>query len=108
MKQKKRVVVFDGEQYDGGWPPEDARRCVAWFSEKLESIPSKYRATAKIEIDARGGYEDSYYARIKIYYDRPETDDEENTREAETRRQQEVKKEQELRTLAALKAKYES
>lgn len=108
MKQQKQVVVFDGEQYDGEWPPEDATGCIAWFSEKLESIPPEYRSAAKIEIDVKGSYVNSCYARIEIYYDRTETDDEENAREAENQRRREAQKAQELRTLAALKAKYES
>lgn len=100
--------VFDKEQYDSGWPPTDATECVAWFAVKLAEIPAEYRAGAKIYIDSRSSYEDSSYARIEIYYDRPETDDEMAAREAEERRRQEAQKAQEIRTLAALKAKYGS
>ena len=40
------------------------------------------------------GYEDSHYARIEIYYDRPETDDKMAARDAEERRRQEAQKAQ--------------
>ncbi len=108
MRSDKRVVVFKQEQYDGEWPSTDATECVAWFAGKLAEIPEEYRAGAKIEIDSRSGYEDSSYACIEIYYDRPETDDEMTAREAEERRRKEAQTAQELRTLAALKAKYGS
>ena len=109
MRKETRVTIFDKEQYDGGeWPPTDATECVAWFSGKLEAIPAEYRATAKVEIESVASYEDSHYAHIVIYYDRPETDDEMAAREAEELRHQEAQKAQELRTLAALKAKYGS
>lgn len=108
MMKQTRVTVFDKEQYDGEWPPTDMTECVAWFAGKLETIPSEYRATAKVEIESVSVYEDSHYARIEIYYDRPENDGEMAAREAEERCRQEAQKEQELRTLAALKAKYGS
>ena len=105
-RMQKRAMVFDNEQYDGEWPPENAAECVAWFSRKLEYIPEEHRATAKIEIDSVGGYEGEHYARIQIYYDRPETDDEMAERETYERRYQEEVVAKELQTLAALKAKY--
>lgn len=106
MKQQTRIAVFDEEQYDGEWPPEDAAECVAWFAGKLEAVPAEHRATARIEIDSAGGYEGSHYGRIKIYYIRQETDEETASREKEEQRRQQAQKEHELRTLAELKAKY--
>ena len=105
MKKQMRITVFDKEQYDDEWPPEDAARCVAWFADKLEAIPSEHRAKAKIEIDSVGCYE-SHHGHIEIYYDRQETDDEMAAREAEELRGQEAQKARDLRTLAKLKAKY--
>ena len=106
MRQQKRVNVFDQERYDGEWPPTDATEFVAWFAGKLGEIPVEYMASAKIKIDTRGSYEDSSYAHIEIYYDRPETNTEMAEREAEELRRKEAQKAQELRTLEALKAKY--
>ncbi len=107
MRKQKRVVVFDEEQYDGEWPPISATECVAWFTKKIETIPSEHRATATIEIDSVDSYEDTSYARIVISYDRPETDDEMMIREKEELRCREEQEARELRTLAGLKAKYE-
>ena len=106
MRKQNRIVVFDQEQYDGEWPPENAMECVAWFAAKIAEIPNKYKTTAKIEIESVSSYEDSHYARIEIYYDRPETDEEMSEREAEERRRQEAQIAKELRTLAELQAKY--
>lgn len=108
MRKQTRVTIFDKEQYDGEWPPTDATECVAWFAGKLDAIPAEYRETAKVEIESVASYEDSHYARIVIHYYRPETDDEMASREAQELGCQEAQKARELRTLAALKAKYES
>ena len=106
MRNITQVIVFDKEQYEGDWPPTDATEYVAWFAAKLESIPSEYRATAKIIISGVGSYEDSYYLNIEIYYHRPEVDDEMAYRGVEERLREEQQKAQELRTLATLTAKY--
>ena len=106
MKQQTRVTVFDKEQYDGEWPPEDATECVAWFAGKLEAIPPEHRATAKIVIDSAGGYDGSHYGHIEIYYMRQETDEEMASREKAEQRRQQKQKESDLRMLAELKAKY--
>ena len=107
MRKQKRVVVFDEEKYDGEWPPTSAPECVAWFTKKLETIPLEYTATATVEIDSVDRYEGTSYAHIVISYNRPETDDEVADREKEELRRQEAQKALELRSLAALKAKYE-
>ncbi len=106
MRREKRVIVFEEEKYDGDWPPDDAAGYIAWFVEKLNSIPEEYRANATIEIGSRRSYEDISFATLEIYYTRPETDSEMAARKAEERRRQEAAKAEELRTLAALKAKY--
>lgn len=46
MKKQIKVEVFNKEEYDGEWPPEDAEEFIAWFVEKVETIPEEYRATA--------------------------------------------------------------
>lgn len=70
------VPVFDGEIYDGDWPPEDADGFLAWFKNKIATVPEEHRGGVKIELDSRGGYEDSHYASIAIVYWRKETPDE--------------------------------
>ncbi len=108
MRKQKRVDVFNKEKYDGAWPPLGATEFVAWFARKLGEIPSEYWASANIEIDSRSVCEGSSYASIEIYYVRPETDEEMAFRESEELFIKEAQKKRELRTLADLKAKYES
>lgn len=106
MRQQKQVVLFDEEQYGGGWPPRNATEYIAWFTEKLECIPAEYRATASIDIDSVSSYEDSHYARIQITYIRPETDEEVVIREAQEQAREAARKAFDLKQLAALKEKY--
>ena len=108
MRNITQVIVFDKEQYEGDWPPNDATEYVAWFAAKIEAIPAEYRDTAKIKLESVNSYEDSHDVHLEIYYHRPETDDEMAYRGVEERRREEQQNAQELRTLAALKAKYES
>jgi hypothetical protein len=106
MRKQIRITIFDQEQYDSEWPPTDAKKCIEWFTKKLESIEAEYRETAKIEITSFNSYGDSRYSRIVIYYDRFETDREIEIREAEELRHQERRKERELKKLAMLQEKY--
>ena len=106
MKKIITVTVFDKEQYNGEWPPEDAAGAIAWLSEKVGSIPEAFRSTAKIEFNSVGGYEGSHCAQIEITYTRPETDEEESDRiQAEETRLQRQRA-SEMDTLARLQAKY--
>lgn len=107
MRKNKEIIIFDQEQYDGEWPPENAMKCLAWFSAKVEDIPQEFRSTAKIEIEGFGGYEGSAYANIKITYVRPETDEEVAERELKESNQKSQQELRERQQLAALKAKYE-
>ena len=108
MKRSRTVIVFEEEQYDGEWIPNNAAEVLEWLSDKVNSIPEEFRDSALFEVDARSNYEDSAYASIRISYVRPETDEEEAKREDEERRHAERRRDGELRKLAELKAKYES
>jgi len=108
MTKQIKITIFYQEQYGGpDWPPEDAIKYIEWFSEKLASIPEEHRKNAKIELDSSGGYEDSSYVKIKIYYSREETDLEIQAREEKERFAREETKKRDLAMLSALKAKYE-
>ena len=102
----KRIIVFKGEQYDNGFPPTDATECVRWFQEKLEAIPVEYREGARIEIESVGSYEDSHYATVEVYYDRPETPAEEAERMGRDVVLAKQREQQERTLLAKLQAKY--
>lgn len=98
MKKQKRVIIFDKNQYDGDWPPEDAAGCVAWFASKLEAIPLEHRDTAKIEIYSSLSYDVDHSGHIEIYYTRLETFEEMKIREVDELRYKENRK-KELRKL---------
>ena len=103
-----KVEVFNEEQYDGEWPSENGAEFIAWFQEKLESIPQEFRGSAKIELDSVSGYEGSSYASIEIYYYRPETEEEAKVRESKSQYRAELLRQRELRQLEELKRKYDA
>lgn len=101
------VIVYQGEQYDDGFP--DLCRLIdviGWLNDLLQSIPSEFRGDAKCEIDSRSGWEGSHYATIEISYRRPETDEEMVQRHAKERARIDVRAAEEIAALKALKAKY--
>src|SRR3989442_328148 len=100
----ERVVVFDNERYDGEWPPQNGPRFVAWFQARLDSVPEEFRGNVQIEVGSVSGYEDSHYARIEIYYDRPPTEAEVRARKADA----ENRRARELLELRARVARLES
>ena len=100
------VDVFKKEQYDGEWPEENAIKFLAWFEEKINSIPKEFKDSAKVELEAVSSYGGCAYASIEIYYYRPETDEEEIARKAKEQNKAELQKQRELRQLEELKRKY--
>lgn len=110
MKNDERrtiqVSVFDGEQYDGGWPDGTLIKVIEWFQGKLAEIPEEYRQSATCDISSSPNWGDSHCGRIEIDYWRPETDEEMQARLAEYKAEAERNRSQELATLAALEAKY--
>lgn len=103
--KKMKVERFTVESFDSNWPPEDAVGCITWFQNLLESVPSEYRHTAKIDIGSDTSYEVDH-ARIGISYTRPETDAEEAERERREQVKEEANRSKELQLLAQLQAKY--
>jgi len=100
------VEVFKKEQYDGDWPERNAIEFLAWFEEKINSIPEEFRREAKIELEALSSYEESAYVSLEIYYYRPETGDEELVRKSKEQNRIELVKQRELKQLEELKRKY--
>lgn len=106
---KKTIKVCEVERSYGNedWPPVDPAGFLRWFQDKIETVPVEYRDTLAISISAHAYY-DSGTAEIIIEYTRDETPEEIDAREYEAQRQASNKEAQERKTLAALKAKYES
>lgn len=73
-------VVFDGYEYDEGWPTSDSptslNAVIEWFDGARSVIPAEFRASAVCEIDSEGGYEGERSAHMVIKYRRPMTDEE--------------------------------
>lgn len=105
MKQMKTVTVFEQEQYDGEWMPENLIQAIEWLQELLRSIPEQYRNDAQIEIDLTERY-GCDRAQIKISYEREETDEEERIRIREEALAEQLSIKLEMSELARLQAKY--
>jgi hypothetical protein len=106
MRKETTEVVFNKYQYDAAWPPGNATECVAWFAEKVASIPAKYRDTARIDIDSESYCEENHCGHISITFRRPETDEEMAERECRLEQQKRAQEEMERKQLVALKMKY--
>lgn len=104
-----RITVADLVRDDEEWPPTGAIQYLEWFAEKIESIPPEHRATAQIEISSINQWDEKDSdPRILIFYTRLETDEEMAIRDGKERLKQEERIAADLRTLASLKARYES
>ena len=107
QKQMVEVTVFGGSRYGaGGWPPQDTGGFMAWFNERIESIPPVLRTAAVIRLDSRDDSAGDSSATIEITYVREETDNEANNRvtRAEFAMQQQEIRERQM--LVNLQAKY--
>ena len=108
MKLIKKIVVFNKTDESKDWPPENVVKLIAWINGKMEPIPVEYRDSTRLEVDIKELDDESSQPLIRITYERPETDEEEESRA--TRRKQ-IENTEELRErnlLAWLKEKYET
>ena len=107
MKKAIQVILYAGEKYENGFPPEGAREFLVWVQTQFAKIPVEFMHTARVELDANNGYDDCVYPTICITYIRPETDEEEHQRETAERRRQEAVEKQERKQFEQLKRKFE-
>lgn len=68
-----KVKVYEKGIFDD--VPTNAKDFMLFFQEKLDSIPSEFKDSAEIEIEANPYY-DSAILGIEMYYFRPKTDSE--------------------------------
>jgi len=105
MNKTKRIIPVQIEEGDDDWPPIGAIDAIAWFQNKINSIPNEFQKDATIEFDSVERYGSSY-ATIEISYTRPETEAE----IIEAKHAEEMKKQiiqaEELKTLKLLQEKY--
>lgn len=83
----KLIEIFSGEQFDDNWPDNDCDgtkliALIAWFQSKLDAVPSEFKETARCQLGV-SLTDDDYYSSIKIWYTRPETEQEISKREFE-------------------------
>lgn len=108
-RQEKKIEIRDVEQYDSDFPDkENIQDLIAWLNQCVEEVPPEYRSRIKYEIGTRSGYYDSSYARITVYYFRPETDEEWAARKDDVQRRILERELYDRRLYGALKARFES
>jgi len=61
--------------------PSKPTEFLAFWEEKFNEVPEEYRDSTEIEFEADMDYDDSFCS-VKIYYYRPETEEEKEEREA--------------------------
>ena len=104
---KVNVEVCSIDDCDSDWPGENINDFLTWINKKIESIPVQFRENASIEISGENRHQTNY-AKIDIYYFRPETQEEERKRIDLNNRNIELRKIYEVQLLEELKRKYES
>ena len=106
IKKTITETNYDNHEWNQD-PPENLIEHIAWLEEKLQSIPEEFRESAFVKIYADEEYGDPTLI-YKIWFSRPETDNEEATRERQDQARAESVREREIAELAKLRAKYES
>jgi hypothetical protein len=103
----KEVVVFHAKQHEDevpeyGWT---ATQTMDWFQQHLAEIPQEFMPSARIQFDSEADYEGASHYLIKIFYERPETPEEESYRLNEEllyRQRREYSERKEYERLAAI------
>lgn len=54
---------------------------IGWLTELLGRVPDDLRKSARVGIESVGGHEGEHHAEVRVYYYRPETDEEMKARE---------------------------
>lgn len=108
----KTITVVSQERHDdgpfcfgAGYEDGTLAAVIDSLTKIRDSIPKRYRAKARCEIDSESGYEGSHYASINVSYDRPETDAEVIERLTIESERARIEQRKDRANLAALKAK---
>jgi len=82
-RQEITVTLYEHDIYgsviSGEYGDDSLRDFIEFFQQLLDKVPPEYRDTAAVSIDSCMEY-DSAYCAIEVYYKRPETDEEMETR----------------------------
>jgi hypothetical protein len=99
MSTLKTITLFDEEE---DWP-EDLIGLIAWLQEHLNSIPEKYRATAKFRITPGGEWNG---ATVDIQYKRPENEEDRRKRDEQERALAQALRQNQINKMHDLMARY--
>ena len=105
---KRNIIVFSGEQYRKGLPPENLLKFNEWLQNKIQEIPVDYQGAAKINAITKLSSESKSYAAMEIVYQREETDTEKKKRIQREKVDEKRLRQNELTELKRLKAKYDA
>jgi hypothetical protein len=100
----KRVFVTCIEQGKHGWFSNNLQDVIEWLTEQLHHVPWQCREQAICEWDVLEY--DVPYVRLSISYDRPETNDEMESRVQQEREAAQWVRQKELELLEQLELKY--
>lgn len=81
MKVMQTVDLFEGSPYQIPHNDGTLVHFIQWLEKLNQKIPQQHRNTARVEIESELDYGDSSKATIRVFYSRPETDEEEEARE---------------------------
>ena len=86
MNRKTKSVVLDCEEEFGpewNWMPKKLVDLIPWVEKCLGLVPKEYRDSAAFETVSFRDSRRDYWLNVKIYYHRPETDEEMEARLAD-------------------------
>jgi hypothetical protein len=105
VKQNTYQSVASVEDGDDDWPGNNLLEVINWLTEKAVEIPLPYQAGARCTISTIDRGEDSW-ATLTVYYYRPETPEETETRILQAQEITERARQRELAELDRLLNKY--
>jgi len=109
MVRKSRTVVLDCEEEFGpewNWMPKKLVDLAAWVDKYLALVPEEYRDSASFETVGLRDSKREFWLNVKVYYYRPETDEEMEERLADEEKQKLEQQKAERQMLEDLKEKF--
>lgn len=103
---KIKVTIYKKIQWDKDWPPDNATLFIAWFNEKLKTVPVEYRNSAQICAEGIFGYDKEPKTEIEIFYYRNLTIEETAKIEVAKKKDEQAIEECEIKELKRLADKY--
>jgi hypothetical protein len=106
MTNEVKIVVYEYDDCAESLPVNADKFMVFW-QDKLNLVPKEFLSAAKISLNAcHGTYDDDVDLEAKVYYSRPETDQETKEREDKLLYRQSVMDRDDRMEYERLKAKF--